>query len=98
MEWGNMMVAVSAGVTAVYTIQRLIAKLKTQPPMKPLSNSERSSLVSTLDHLEQNLIEQNVTMGRIEGRLNQIEDRIRPIERMLARTRGREFPTQGSTG
>jgi hypothetical protein len=97
MDWAQIMTAVSAGAAGILTIQKVIKNLKSAPPDKPIENGERRKILTQLIRLEQMGLNQEVAMGRIDGRMDDFDDRLRVIERTFGRSRAPEYPNSGST-
>ena len=84
MDWGQMMIALSTGVGAVLGFQKILRGFRDNP-RKPLVNGERQTIIEALQRLERSAIAQNRTIGVIEGRLNDMGDRVLTIERAFGR-------------
>jgi hypothetical protein len=97
MDWAQMLTALSAGAAGVLTIQKVIQNLNKKSPTQPLENNERRHVLLQLIKLEQIGLNQEAAIGRIEGRMDEFDHRIRAIERSYARSRPPEYPNSGST-
>lgn len=97
MDWAQIMTAISAGAAGVLTIQKVIRNLNRKAPTQPLESDERRRVLTQLIRLEQIGLNQEVTLGQINGRMDQFDDRLRAIERVVARSRPPEYPMPGST-
>jgi hypothetical protein len=95
MDWVQIVATLSAGAGGVLTIQKIIKGLSTTPPDKPVRPGERREILSALQRLEQASLDGERAMGRIESRLDEFDDRLRPLERAFARWR--EHPRADST-
>lgn len=100
MDWAQitqMTTAFAAGAAGVATLQKLIERLGRERPNKPLQNGERHSIISTLTRLEQYSIAQERSAAAISGRLDDMDSRLRAVERIGARLSARAAPNLGST-
>lgn len=81
MDWIQIMTLVGAGAGATLSILKVMKTLKSSPPSEPVRNGERRSILRELANIQASLVNQDAAIERLDGRVTDINDRLRPIER-----------------